>query len=288
MAEHFDDTITQNARTLMQRAVERDPTHSLCVGFSDGKDARVCLHLARQAIDAWRARNPNAPPTHGRLHAFAMYIVPGLRVFEKNMPWFEQKYGCTITYVPHWKLSDWYRFSLFRTPTIETEKYRALSIKDIEAHLRRKLNVDWFVYGHRMTDSLERRGMLHKVAGFDEKTRRVYPLWRWNERDVYAFLRPLNMPAIQRYGSKGHTSGLAVDAPTLLFLKEHYPDDYEKMMRAFPGAGVLMFRDKMRKDREHAEENRRQRTVDAIRANPAAAGAGEAIRKAPRSDDPGR
>ena len=209
------------------------------VGFSGGKDSLAVLELAVEA---------GVKPL-----PFCMHLVAGLRCVEENLRPAERRYGVKVLRLPHWDLPRLMLEAVYRPHMIASEaaKLRKLTILDVESLLRLRTGARWVFYGQRMTDSLERRGMLSKCAGRDENTGRAYPIYTWADRHVKAFLRArrIRMPGL----AVARSSGVGLDLETLVFMREHYPDDLTKLLEVFPYAQAALVRYDSRRAAEAVE-----------------------------------
>ncbi len=229
---------------LLRRIRDELGQREIIVGFSGGKDSLVTLDLCSQVFD--------------RIHGFFLFLIPGLECEERSLRMAETRYGLTIHRLRHPDMSRYMRYSRLRPcqPEVEDRIRRNLRWADIEAIMRSRTGADWIAQGHRITDSLQRRAMIQASEGFMPKERRVYPIWDWAPKAVFAYLRQKRIPIPPMFGSRVHkTSGLAPGNPDcLLWLKEHFPEDYRRVVKVFPGAETLLYRDELRANYQ-IEEN---------------------------------
>ncbi len=148
------------------------------------------------------------------------------------------------------------------------------TMNDAFATARRMSGIQLLCTGERMDESLQRRGQLHGHAHCDRthhgpdqcgelnpatstkagrpicefehegwlgaytaKEMRVWPLWDWSARDVVNYLRARQIPVPGGLG-KRNMSGIDLRLETLTYLKQNYPNDYERILEAFPDAEV--------------------------------------------------
>ena len=147
-------------------------------------------------------------------------------------------------------MASYLRSSHLRTCNVAVENAFTRNLKwgDIETVLRARFNTKWIAYGHRLTDSLQRRAMLKKHEGIWSSTHRTYPIFDWSPRDVVDYLRMRNIPVPPVIGSRiTGTGGLNPGKPgCLLWLKNNYPSDYAKVVAVFDKAPLLIERDRLR------------------------------------------
>lgn len=206
------------------------------VGLSGGKDSLVTLDLSVREFGA-----PN-------VHAFFMYLVKGLRCVEATLRWCERHYKIEVDYFPHWRLGLAYKYAVYMPHRHGTDGWRDMRQVDVEQAARTKTGVEWLAYGHRMTDSIERVGMLSKNEGFDTVGRRVYPLWRWNEASVMSYLRQRKIPPPPKLTIlRRSMTGVNFQEDTLLAIRERFPDDYAKIVEKFPYLPAKLARFELKK-----------------------------------------
>ncbi len=198
-------------------------TDQILVGLSGGKDSLATLDLA---VKEFGSKNTAC---------YFMYFVKGLRCVEATIKYCERRYKVKVHYFPHWRLGRAYKFAQYMPHRAGASNWRVMKLTDVEQAARAQTGINWLAYGQRMTDSLERRAMLHKLCGIDRKAERVYPLWRWNAGQVYAYLRQKQIPLPAKLTVlKRSMSGVNFQEDTLLFIKQKYPDDYKKILEVFP------------------------------------------------------
>jgi phosphoadenosine phosphosulfate reductase len=198
-------------------------TDKILVGLSGGKDSIVVLD---QCVREFGAKNT---------HAYFMYLVSGLRCAEMTIDHCERRFGIKVHRFPHWRLSLIYKNAMYMPHWSGAHTGRLLRQVDIERAARAASGCEWLAYGHRLADSIERIAMLKQCKGFDTKGRRVYPIMRWNEASVYAYLRQRKFPLPPKLSIlKRQMTGVGFNEDTLLNIRERFPDDYAKIVEVFP------------------------------------------------------
>ena len=198
-------------------------TDKILVALSGGKDSLATLDLCVAEFGA------------DNVSCFFMYLVKGLRCVEQNIRWAERRYKVKVHHLPHWQLALAYKYATYMPHRPRAEGWRDMRLVDIEQAARAKSGAEWVAYGHRMCDSIERIGMLKRNHGLDDKGRRVYPLWRWNEAGVVSYLRRRRIPLPPRLTIlKRAMTGVSFHEDVLLAIRERYPDDFAKIVEVFP------------------------------------------------------
>lgn len=198
-------------------------TDSILVAFSGGKDSLVCLDLCVR--------------TFKRVVPFFLYFVPGLRCIEEQLDRARQRYGLEILQYPHWLLFRCLKWEVFCTShwRNEVEMWEP-KINDIHAAIIYETGIPFVVQGAKQSDSMWRRRYF-TINKFD---RIVYPLKKWHKRDVLAYLKIRGIPTPPSEGK--NANGVDLTAPSVLWLYDKYPDDYQKMIEWFPFAAAIVKR----------------------------------------------
>lgn len=194
-------------------------TDRVLVAFSGGKDSVVTLDLCAKHF--------------ARVEAFFMYQVPGLSFQERQLQWAEARYGLQITRIPHFEVSDFLRDGTYADTWNETVPL--VGILQVYNYLREQTGIYWIAAGERMCESIIRRAMIVRDGTINEKRGRIFPVAHWRKADVLAYIRrnKLRMPEEERL--YGHSFG-DLDPKSLYLLKQHYPEDFEKVLAMYPRA----------------------------------------------------
>ncbi|MDO4706174.1 MAG: phosphoadenosine phosphosulfate reductase family protein [Comamonadaceae bacterium] len=134
------------AETLMS-AIKRQAlvTDHVIVSYSGGKDSAVTLDLCTRHFK--------------RVDVFFMYQVQGLSFQEQVLQWAERRYGVEIYRIPHFELSDFYRYGVLCKPDFKLPK---VSVSDVYAHVRQAFDGHWIAAGERAKDSIVRNAMIKR------------------------------------------------------------------------------------------------------------------------------
>jgi len=169
------------------------------------------------------------------------------------------RYGVETLLLPHPGLSQLLRTSTLRRVDPAREQAVAkITPNDIERIARKRTGYEWICYGHRRSDSLQRAGMINQCNGVWERKkdgtpiRRVYPISEFKPKDVAAYLRSRKIPIPEMYGAIARgTSGIAPENPDcVMWLKEHWPQDYERLKLLFPLIDNIIAREEVRAKHE--------------------------------------
>lgn len=179
------------------------------LSFSGGKDSIVMLDIAM------------------RHHVKLLTVVYGqfaerIPSRESLLKHYEQRYGVQI----HRRIS-WYGESA-RTG-------KPVRQRDTYAQWRREFNVSWIAEGIKPTDSIVRNALLKKAdKGINVKMLSAYPLYRWYDRAVMAYIRQnkLILPPEYQSNVKHDLSNMTVES--LIWTKHNLPADYECVVTQYP------------------------------------------------------
>lgn len=199
-------------------------TDTVIVGFSGGKDSIVTLDLCMRYFK--------------NVYVFYMYLVPGLSFQEKTLDWYENKYDTEIIRLPHFELSNMFRYGTFRDLDFSVP---IVGINDVYAYMRQKTDAWWISAGERAADSIIRNAMIKNSSSIDVLRGRFYPLAYWKKNDVLRYIKyhKLYLPPDSR---KLGFSFKSLEGRELQMLEKHYPEDLERVKRVFPYCGAAIER----------------------------------------------
>lgn len=228
----------------------RERTDTIQVSFSGGKDS-VCCYLACRDV-------------FPRVQLVHYYLVPDLEFVERGLRYYERLWGVEVVRVPgpwvykmlnkgvfqtwdHWQVI--HRFGL--PANVDYELLRQAVAATI-------MGVDpdrcWIAVGTRAKDSVNRNMRFRRFGPVHEPTRKFFPAWDWDKARVVETIRAAGVKLPEEY----HVFGRTFDALSHRFLKgikDHWPDDYRRILDLFPmaEAEVLRYEFKLRREgRAHA------------------------------------
>lgn len=201
-------------------------TKKVIVLFSGGKDSAVTLDLCSKYFD--------------EVQPVFMYIVQGLEFQERTLRWYEKKYGVQILRVPHFMLSEFYRYGSFRIFDLDVPVVKTAELYN---YIREQTGIYWICGGERIADSIVRRAMIKKSSAINTKTGRFYPIAYWNKKNVMDYVRQNNLPLSLESRVLGF-SFRSLGGFELEKIKEKFPEDFEKIKKDFPLIEASIVRDK--------------------------------------------
>lgn len=194
--------------------------------YSGGKDSLALLDLIA--------------PQFQRVVCVFMYFVKDLRHIQIYLDHALKYPNVELIQVPHWILSHIYKEGVYCVPNPKTPQRK---LSHITAWAKQETGIEWVFLGMKQSDSLQRRLMLktYKDHSINEASKSAYPLSRWKKSDVLAYIKMRRLPMPIDYGIKSASAGLVFDANVFAWLRQHYPDDLEKIYKAFPLSRQLLF-----------------------------------------------
>lgn len=204
----------------------RQKTDRAILFYSCGKDSEVLLDLMA--------------PHFKEVVCVFMYFVKGLDHIDNYLRAVKARYSnVRIMQVPHWNLSRALRIGFCCVPN---PNVKILSLKDVDNAARIKTGISYSFYGMKQADGMQRRIMLR---GYENEaisnTNKVYPLSHWKKADVLAYIKARRLPEPIAY-TKEAGNGLWFDAKCFSYLRQHYPQDLEKIYTVFPLSRNILLR----------------------------------------------
>lgn len=202
-------------------------TQSVIVGFSGGKDSIVTLDLCCRYFS--------------QVHVFFMYQIPGLSFQEASIRYIENRYNLEVMRIPHFELSNFLRYGVFRKPDFDIGIVKPL---DVYTWLRLQTDTWWIAAGERINDSIVRRAMIKQSSSIDNKRGRFYPIAAFTKADVIGYIKHHKLKVSPESNLLGH-SFRSLMPEDLAVIKKHYPEDFKKIISWFPFAEAATFRQEM-------------------------------------------
>jgi sulfate adenylyltransferase subunit 2 len=225
-------TRTETAKTSI--AAVRQKSDSCILFCSLGKDSLVLLDMIY--------------PQFNRIVCVFMYFVEGLDHIERWVGWLKAKYPrIEFVQVPHWNLTFILRYGMY---SVANPKVRVLKLADVVKAMRMKYGIDYCFLGMKKADGMNRNLMLkgyeeaHYINGW-----MAYPLADWTQRDILAYMRQRKLPQPVRYSLKA-SNGVGFNLDCFLWLRENYPQDLQKIYKAFPMSERILWE----YDQNHKEQ----------------------------------
>ena len=208
----------------------RQKSDTCIIMCSLGKDSLVTLDLVYPHFD--------------RVVCVFMYFVKGLSHIDNWIRWVKKKYPkVEFMVVPHWNLTYILRGGLYCVPN---PKVKLLKLADVIKAVRMKTGAYYTFLGMKKADGMNRNLML-KGYEAQENGGLVYPLASWTQRDVKAYMRMKRLPQPVLYGNKA-SNGLGFNVDCFTWIQKHYPQDLQKIYKAFPMSERILLEEKYKQD----------------------------------------
>ncbi|SUJ19209.1 sulfate adenylyltransferase subunit 2 [Sphingobacterium spiritivorum] len=204
----------------------RQQTNRAILFYSCGKDSITLIDLMSKEFD--------------EVICVFMYFVKGLDHVEIFIKDLQKRYpNVKVIQKPHWNLTYIHKTGLYCVPD---PKIKLKKLKDIDEEVRAETGIEWSFFGMKKADSLHRRVMLmgYENESINEKTQKAYPLSLWRNGEVLAYIKNRNLPSPIIYGKKA-SNGIGFNVDCLLFLRDRFPGDYERIINAYPMSEVILY-----------------------------------------------
>ena len=203
----------------------RVKSHEALLFLSLSKDSLVLLDLIYPKFD--------------RIVCVFMYFVKDLEHINRWIGWTKARYPkVELIQVPHWNLTYILRGGMYCVPNPDV---KLLKLADVVKAMQLKHDVYYTFLGMKKADGMNRRLMLN---GYEEKgyenNGMCYPLADWTQKDILAYMKQNNLPEPVRYGNKA-SNGIGFNIDCFLGLRSNYPVDLQKIIKAFPMSGRILF-----------------------------------------------
>lgn len=209
-----------------------------------------------------------------------MYFVRGLSFQESYIQYLEKRYGVEILRLPHFMLGDVYAMGQYRDTNSITDESPHITLADVEHYISSETGCEWFATGQMMCESIERNAMIKAVGQVDEVNHRIYPLAEWSPAKVKNYLEHHRIKLSPEYAFVKRSIG-DLRPENIDCLKEHFPDDYERVKEVFPYIEAQEHRRKYEKERRERKKRERSGALQISeiynRANLAAAAEGSGV-----------
>lgn len=227
----------EKAKIIIDKVAEQTDSvilwHSLA-----GKDSIVMLDLLY--------------PKFKRVACVFQYMVKDMRAYNIYADYAKRKYPNIELYqVPHYIIFGYIKFGYLGKEKDENQK--KFSLADMNSVLQKKLGIEWSCYGFKQSDSLDRRVRLRQLSyeAINYKTKKFYPVSHYKNKDMLNYIKENNLKKPIQI-TKGEAScGCCITyADYMTWLRDNYPDDYEKVCLEFPKCKFIIKLDEDKRQRE--------------------------------------
>jgi sulfate adenylyltransferase subunit 2 len=183
-----------------------------------------------------------------------MYIVKDLSHINRYISYAQNKYkNINLIQIPHFVLFNYIKNGYMGIERNETQ--REYNLGQLTEIIRERTGMEWACYGFKQSDSMNRRLMLrtYDMDAVCWKSKKFYPLSGYKNSDVLKYISDSLLIKPEIYGN-AKSNGTAInDLDYLLFLRNSYPDDLEKVVSVFPYCDRLLYEHDYRQKQKAAE-----------------------------------
>jgi hypothetical protein len=214
-----------NSIELCQQIAERTNGVTL-LRFSCGKDAIASW------IQLKRHFHTIIPIYH--------YLHPNLQFVEDSLKYYEDFFKTEILRVPNSKLYLHLNTGLYQDKAtwdgVKEFQLREFDNDEVNERVKEEKGIDKYVMtgiGVRAADSLNRQLSIKKYGAMNEGRKTFYPVYDWNMEKLISEIKQsgCKLPIDYKIWGKSFDG---LDYRFIKPLKEHFPNDYEKLKELFP------------------------------------------------------
>ena len=215
----LESPVAASLNTLKEAATFHD---GVIVAYSGGKDSLVVMDLACKSFR--------------RVVGVLWYMFPGLKRNQDAIDYAKTRWGVEVLTYPDPMLIESARAGHYRPePSKWLQQFPKSDLATVQAMARQDSGLKLILTGQRQSD-FNKRKMAHRVG---KSTKILHPISRWSKYDVLAYLKRNDISIPDSHRDAG---GIDLTAPSLLYMHDHYPDDFQKVLRYFPLAQAVVKR----------------------------------------------
>ena len=210
------------------------------LAFSTGKDSIVAWLKLRRYFR--------------KIVPYYLYCVPNLEFVEKSLRYYEDWFGCHIIRLPHPSLYRMWNSFVVQAPEnlriIEEARLPNFDYEDINALVRStdpELDRAYQATGVRSADSITRRQAMLQHGQVNHKAKRYYPVFDYKKTDIVRALDEVAIALPIDYEWFGRSFD-GIDYRFTSVIKDKAPNEYEKIVQAFPLVELDILRMQYRKE----------------------------------------
>ena len=209
---------------VMEKIAEVSDTAVL--SFSAGKDS----------IAAWIAMKPYFK----KIVPYFLYFVPGLEFVDNNIRYYEDFFETKIYQMPHVSFFRMMNNRTFqppeRWPIIESFQLgdpEYTEIRDLVCSTAKIPLRTFDAKGVRAADSIMRRSNFKMRGGINWNQKSFFPVWDWRKQELVDRIKGSGVKMPVDYELFGRSFD-GIDFRFLYPIKQHFPDDYQRILEWFP------------------------------------------------------
>lgn len=204
-----------------------DKTKIYLLSFSGGKDSVLTLYLALKA--------------GLKCEVVHYYLAENLSYNEVVLQWFEKEFGITIHRLESGMTIKMMDSDLLLINNVwKIKSYKANPFKKNERIAQAFFKYDYNILGIKSTDSTVRKMLINKNGWHVDKTKHIYPIHHWNDKEVWHFIYENNLPVNRCYEWFGRSQDV-INMEHLYPLKENSPKDFISFIYKYPLIEALVW-----------------------------------------------
>lgn len=225
----YDGLEYENSAELCEKMAAECDTAILA--FSTGKDSIATWLQLRKYFK--------------RIIPYYLYVIPGISFVEESIRYYEEFFGTHIYRLPHPTMYRLYNNFVFQPPYrahilidelyMPPGEYTEETVGDIVRYGLDLPDAAYIATGVRMADSPYRRIAVKTHGAINHNAKKFFPVYDWLKADVIAAIDEAGVKLPVDYHLFGRTFD-GLDYRFLKPIKDHYPEDYAKILRYFPFA----------------------------------------------------
>jgi hypothetical protein len=227
----------ENSDQLCEHVAQQSPT--VILSFSRGKDSLAAWLQLRRFFQ-------HIVPVH-------LYTVPGLAFERESLDYYQDFFETKIYSMPHPSLYRMLNACMDQPPErvriIEQMGLQEFDYDDLFdiVKLAEGLTPEHYTaVGVTLFDSLNRRASINKYGPVNENRHQFFPIYDWKKTRILEEIQAAGVLLPKDY----HLFGRSFDGIDYRFLRpirDHWPNDYAKIIEMFPMAEMEILRMEWRK-----------------------------------------
>jgi sulfate adenylyltransferase subunit 2 len=199
--------------------------------FTGGKDSIASLDLIRPYIN--------------NLIGIYLEYIPGLKFKDNIFKYYEERYNFKIIKRPH---PQWFLYQINKVYGIENKIEK--KIKKIDLKLgkfyklyKNELNIKWSILGEKRSDDITRARKIYKTTPIDKENNIIYPVAYFSDKEIFKYIKQKKLILPKEYYETRatHEMNTPFSKDSLLYFKENFYEDYEKIINIFPQIEGILY-----------------------------------------------
>lgn len=231
----------------MYDKLEYSNSAELCAGMAAECDTCIlAFSTGKDSIAAWLQLRKYFKT----IVPYYCYTVPGLSFVEDSLNYYEEFFRTRIYRIEHRSFYRMLNALVFQSPQhfarlkemdLPGDEYDDALIGELIREAGQLPAAAYVATGVRMADSPMRRIGLKTHGAINHNQKRFYPVYDWKKADLLAAIDDAGVKLPIDYKLFGRTFD-GLDYRFLKPIKEHFPDDYAKIIEWFPLAELELYR----------------------------------------------